>query len=88
MNALTIDRLELACKMGRAKALVSAVSELTQADALLKPQDMDTPGGSEKFNQVFELLRNHDTASTLLFMLYDLLADIEDMIDKSGDNGR
>lgn len=87
MKDLTLDSIELSCKMGRAKALVSAVSELTQAGALLKPQDMDTPGGSDKFNQVFELLRNHDTAATLLFVLYDLLADIEGMIDNPGDNG-
>lgn len=55
-----------------AKSLVCAVIELTNSESSVTQNDMDS-SDKTRFIAAYEVLRMHDDAANLLFLLHDML---------------
>lgn len=83
MNAETVnDALcNLAYLIENAQGLAKALFELTLCDDFMNPEDMDTHN-TERMLKVWDLLRLHDTSSSLVRVLSDTLKSIEKEIER------
>lgn len=67
--------------ISNALGLARAVCELTLSDCLISSNDI-AEGSTEKLLKVLDLLRLHNTSSSLLFVLCDILESIETEVDR------
>ena len=74
---MTTDRLcALSSLTEKARALTNAAAELMDADALVKPSDMDSSEFDRKA-KAWEVLRTHDTCGWLLLTLLDIFEHMD-----------
>lgn len=74
---MTTDRLcTLSSLTEKARALTNAAAELMDADALVKPSDMDSSEFDRKA-KAWEVLRTHDTCGWLLLTLLDIFEHMD-----------